>query len=270
VHIYVDESGLSANDKILVYAGVVIDPKRQYLVVAEEINKLIAEFVPAESPNNFAFHAKDLFHGTGRTPFDRRTYPPERARQALRALVSIPARFCLPILFGFVNKSVPDPIREKLYARLKPRQQISSDAGNAFALCAVAAESFMKKDAPPDDLATMHAEQNPDTEKIIRIVRKSLGGKTRFNVARLLSDKAKSYLPITKIINEISFHYKDDAFLMQIADALMIRYVLEKRRDCDDLFEAFFSRKDVAAGIQQGMTDEGAGYSVLNFTERLS
>jgi Protein of unknown function (DUF3800) len=272
-HIYIDETGISTNDKVLVVAGVVVDPDRQYLDVAAAINKLISEFVPDEHRNNFAaFHAKDLFHGTGRTLFDRRTYPQERARQALRLLVSIPARFCLPVVFGFVNKFIRGPVREKLYAKLKPRQKISNDAGTAFALCAVAAESFMKIDAPSNELATMHAEQNSDTEKIIRVIRKSLGGKTPFNVAKLLSDRAQSYLPITKIIDEISFHHKDDAFLLQIADAaaLVLRYLLEERRDCEDLFEAFFTNKDAASSFRQAMASSGAGYNVLRFTERRS
>jgi hypothetical protein len=269
-HIYIDESGISTNDKVLVVAGVIVDPDRQYLAVAGEINKLIEEFVPDAHKSNFVFHAKDLFHGTGRTAFDRRTYPPERARQALRRLVHIPARFCLPIVFGFVNKSIHDPVREKVLAKLKPRVRISTDAGTAFAFCAVAAESFMKKDAPANELATMHAEQNSDTEKIIRVVRKSLGGKTQFNVASLLSSEAQSFLPITKIIDEISFHHKDDAFLLQIADAtaLIVRYLLEKRGDCEDLFEAFFTRKDAANAMRRVLADVGGGYNVMKFTER--
>jgi hypothetical protein len=95
------------------------------------------------------------------------------------------------------------------------------------------------------------------------------GGKTRLNVARMLSDKAQNYLPITRIIDEISFHHKDDAFLLQIADAtaLILRYVLEEKRGCDDLFEAFFTRKGAASDIQQTMAGNGAGYSVLRFTE---
>ncbi|HEY6207083.1 MAG TPA: DUF3800 domain-containing protein [Chthoniobacterales bacterium] len=268
-HIYIDESGVSTNDKVLVIAGVVIDPDRQYLEVANEINKLILEFVPVDRRNNFAFHAKDLFHGTGRTPFDRRTYPRERARQALRQLVSIPARFCLPIVFGFVNKSVPDHIREKVFAKLKPRQKISNDAGTAFSMCAVAAEVFMKTHAPERELATMHAEQNPDIERMIRIVRKSLGGKTRFNIAELLSRRMQGYLPITKIIDEISFHHKDDAFLLQIADAaaLILRYLLEEKQGCDDLFEAFFTQKNAAAEIQKRVRGNGAGHMMLAFTE---
>jgi hypothetical protein len=268
-HIYIDESGISTNDKVLIIAGVIVDPDRQYLAVSGEINELIAEFVPAECRENFAFHAKDLFHGTGRTVFDRRTYPPERARQALRRLVSIPAKFCLPIVFGFVDKTVSDPLREKVFARLKPREKISNDAGTAFAMCAVAAESFMKKEAPPDELAAMHAEQNSDTEKIVRFVRKSLGGRTNFDVAQMLSDNARSYLPITKIIDEISFHHKDDAFLLQIADAtaFLLRYLMEERKDCDDLFEAFFSQETAAGMFRERMVGNGAGYSVLNFTE---
>jgi hypothetical protein len=245
-HIYIDESGISTNEKVLVIAGVIVDPDRQYLEVSGAINELIAEFVPVESRENFAFHAKDLFHGTGRTVFDRRTYPPERARQALRRLVSIPAKFCLPVVFGFVDKTVSDPLREKVFARLKPREKISNDAGTAFVMCAVAAESFMKKEAPSNELAAMHAEQNPDTEKIIRFARKSLGGKTRFNIAQMLSDNARSYLPITKIIDEVSFHHKDDAFLLQIADAaaLILRYLMEEREGCEDLFRSVFQSGD--------------------------
>ncbi|MFN2541280.1 MAG: hypothetical protein ABR514_03805, partial [Chthoniobacterales bacterium] len=131
MHIYIDESGISTKDKVLVFAGVVVDPKRQYLKIAGEINDLIAEFVPAEHRDNFSFHATDLFHGTGRTPFDRRTYPQDQAREALRQLATIPAKFCLPVVFGFVNKSLPDPRREELLAKMKPRQQISVDAGTA-------------------------------------------------------------------------------------------------------------------------------------------
>lgn len=272
MHIYIDESGISTNDRVLVIAGVVVDPKRQYVAVETAINELIEEFVPPAHKDNFAFHARDLFHGTGRTPFDRRTYPRERAREALRRLVSIPARFCLPVVFGFVDKSVPDPVRAELLAKLKPRQQIAGGAGTAFAFCAVAAESFMKKDAPADELATLHAEQNSDTEKSIRFARKSLGGKTQVNIARFLSDKARSYLPITKMINEISFHHKDDAFLLQLADAtaLILRYLLEERQGCEDLFEAFFIHKEAALGLQQEWAGNGGGYAVLKFAKARS
>jgi hypothetical protein len=88
----------------------------------------------------------------------------------------------------------------------------------------------------------------------------------------MLSDKARSYLPITKIIDEISFHHKDDAFLLQIADAsaLVLRYLLEERRDCEDLFEAFFTQQQFAARFRQEMTGNGGGYSVLKFTESRS
>lgn len=269
LHIYIDETGISAKEKVAVVAGVIVDPDRQYLEVSEEINKLIAEFVPSEHRRNFSFHAKDLFHGTGRTPFDRRTYPPERAREALKRLVIIPAKFCLPVVFGFLNKTYPDPIRDRLRKERKPREMLASDVAIAFSMCAVAAERFMKQHAAPGELATMHAEQNPDTEKMIRLARKSLGGKMRHNLAIFFSKEAQKHLPITRIIDEISFHKKDDAFLLQLADAtaFMLRFVLEQRNDCDDLFTAFFgNNSQAAANMQEKMCHSGgAGYSNLRF-----
>ena len=61
MHIYIDESGLSTNDRVLVFTGVVVDPKRQYLKLQSEISGLIEEFVPAARKDNFAFHAKICF-----------------------------------------------------------------------------------------------------------------------------------------------------------------------------------------------------------------
>jgi hypothetical protein len=268
--IYIDESGISTKDKILVVAGVVIDADRQWLTVAEEINKLIVEFVPEDRRTNFAFHAKDLFHGTGGTVFDRRTYPLERSREALRQLVQIPAKFCLPVVYGFLNKEVRVPdIARKMYETLTPREKIANDAGTAFAMCAVASEAFMKTRAT-NELATMHAEQNTDTQRMIRLAKRSLSGKSRFNLADLLSPKGRSYMPITKIVDEISFHSKDDAFLLQIADAsaLILRYIIDGRRNCDDLFKAFFANPralEAVAEIRKQYQGAGAGYNILTF-----
>ncbi len=265
--IYVDESGISTNEQFTVVAGVVIDADKQWLDVAERIDVLIAKYVPEQYRQNFTFHAKDMFHGTGRTLFDRRTYPPERSHEALKELLKIPGEFCLPIVFGFVNKHKQDA-SEKFKAS-KPRDKIATSTAMAFSMCAVAAERFMKQHTV-GELATMHVEQNADTQRMIRLARKSLGGKMRLNIAKMFSSDAQKYLPITKIIDEVSFHGKDDAFLLQIADAcaLMIRYAIEGRKNCNDFFNALFVRTKAADDIHEKFSHEGGGYNIITFARR--
>jgi hypothetical protein len=263
--IYVDETGISANDRIAVVAGVIIDADQQWTAVAKRIQEIITEFVPENLRTSFCFHAKDLFHGTGRTLFDRRLYPVERAHNALKKLVSIPNEFRLPVIFGFLDKQAPGA--HKFAAKVKPRDQLAINTAVAFAMCAVAAEKFMKTDVN-DELATMHAEQNSDTEKMIRIARKSLSGKGQIDLLQFLSPEARSYMPITKIIDEISFHKKDDAFLLQIADAcaLIIRYALEGRQDCREFFDAMFFQNANVEDIRKQTADQATGYFLLTFT----
>ena len=223
-----DDSGISSKERVVVVAGVIIDADKQWIAVKNEIRKLIAEYVPPEHQAGFTFHATDLFHGTGRTIFDRRRFPRERSHEALKRLLAVPGQFRLPIIYGYVRKEVlascfpPDE---------PPRQRLAITHGLAFSLCAVAAEAFMRERAS-NEIATLHAENNTDTQKMIRLVRRSLGGKSKYNLAELMSKTAQRYLPIGKIVDEISFHEKDDAFLLQLADAcaLIIRYALEGRR----------------------------------------
>ena len=46
--VYLDESGISANESMTVVAGLIIDPDKQWKLVAEYLNSLLIEYVPVE------------------------------------------------------------------------------------------------------------------------------------------------------------------------------------------------------------------------------
>src|SRR5713226_3021381 len=102
--VYIDESGLSIHESVLVVAGVIIHPDTQWRRLEAHIAGLIEKYVPPEHRSGFVFHAKDLFHGTGRSAFDRRRYPLEKSREALKELLAIPSKFHLPVPYGYVRK----------------------------------------------------------------------------------------------------------------------------------------------------------------------
>ena len=79
--VYLDESGISDNEPFTVVAGIIINADEQGKSVAEYLNSLLLEYVPVEHHVGFAFHAKDVFHGSN--IFNPKEYPPERRRELL-------------------------------------------------------------------------------------------------------------------------------------------------------------------------------------------
>lgn len=82
--IYVDESGTDAvKNPTAVVVGIIIDADRQWEKVEAYVKSLIDEYIPEDSRDGFPFHAKDMWHGTGKI-FNRERMPRERAVEALR------------------------------------------------------------------------------------------------------------------------------------------------------------------------------------------
>src|SRR4051812_27304874 len=98
--LYLYENGTSAQKPNAVVTGVVVNADHQWKTLQTYVDKLIDEYVPLERRRNSVFHATDLFHGSGPI-FDRRNYPKERRWEALKKLVGIPAKFGVPIVYGY-------------------------------------------------------------------------------------------------------------------------------------------------------------------------
>jgi hypothetical protein len=145
--VYLDESGTSVNEPFTVVAGVIIDADKQWKLIEEYINSLIAEYVPEEHQVGFVFHAKDLFHGS--KVFAPRQYSPERRREVLRKLIGIPSRFRLPTVCGYSDK-IPLQNWHRLYPK-RPYQMQAIHHAVTYSYCAVAVERYMREHATRRD-----------------------------------------------------------------------------------------------------------------------
>src|SRR5262249_51248901 len=148
--VYLDESGISVNESVTVVAGVIIDPDKQWKLVAEYLNSLLLEYVPVEHHVGFAFHAKELFHGSKR--FDPAHYPADRRRELLRKLVEIPARFRLPTVYGYSDK-IPLQNWLRMYPTKKQQRDMRAiHHAMTYSYCTVAVERYMREIAGSEEL----------------------------------------------------------------------------------------------------------------------
>ncbi len=106
-HFYVDEAGIGDPDKepYTVVAGVMLNVDEQYAPLQKYLLDMADEFVAPglERPLDFAFHAKDLWHGSGFFPRD--DWSLEKRLEILNHLADIPQKFELPIIYSCVDRS---------------------------------------------------------------------------------------------------------------------------------------------------------------------
>jgi hypothetical protein len=214
----------------------------QWKSVETAIAELIAEYVPEQHREGFSFHATELYHCSGKI-FHHTKYPRERAREALKQLISIPRRFQLPISVGYITKTEQMTQTRSVYSA---RQKAQFFHGLAYILCVIAAEIYMMQKGSPDELARLVAENNTDTHKTVKFSHQVLQGKIHSDVLDNLTaqhESMRSVLPIRRIVDTIHFVEKDDAILLQLADAcaFILRYWAESRSGeyVDPYFEAF-------------------------------
>jgi len=246
--VYVDESGCSANDDTLVVTGVILNADAQYIAVEQYLEQLIERYIPRECREGFIFHAKDLFHGTGRTVTDRRRFSLERAREALKELLAIPSKFHIPITFGYLRKREVQQedfsaIRSQKKRARAVRESMMLDHALTFTMCVVAAEQHLRSHSPTNEIATVVAENNTQTRRIVKLMYDILRGAKKDALTEWCNDLAISedILPLKKLKHGVHFADKDEAFLLQIADAcsFIIRYVLSNTSNVDDLVNSF-------------------------------
>ena len=258
--VYLDESGISIRETFCVVTGVLIDTDRQWKPVEKYVNGLIKKYVHEKDRREFVFHATELFRGSGKVFGDRSKYPLQRSHEALRKLLTIPSRFRLPVVFGVARKK---PIPENATSAIR-RVEASRNYGNAFSLCVVAAEKYMRQSAKPSELARLVAENNTDARKLAERIHLILQGRVESDLIRLLSKIAPHCLPITKIVDSVHFAGKNDAVLLQIADAcaFTIRCFCERKANVKEFVDALTQNRPDSLRIGTG---QRGGYSILNF-----
>jgi hypothetical protein len=240
--IYLDETGISVNEPVALVAAVIINEDTQWRSVEKVIAELVVKYVPEEHRDGFSFHTKDLYHCSGKV-FHHTRYPRERSREALKELLSIPRRFHLPVSVGYITKSEHPTRGQEDYSAREKAQFFHS---LAYFLCVCAAEIYMMRKGAPEALARLVAENNTDTQAIVKVSHKILQGKYRpdfiDDITAQFGD-VHEFLPIRRIVDTVHFAEKGDAILLQIADAcaFILRYWAEGKSGhyVDPYFEAF-------------------------------
>jgi hypothetical protein len=103
---FLDESGRSSGEPFIVVAGPIVHGDRTYRRLVERLHDIASMYILEEDRKGFVFHAKNVYHGSGKYFKSRiADWPPPRRFEMLKALSQIPREFGLPITFGSFDKS---------------------------------------------------------------------------------------------------------------------------------------------------------------------
>ena len=76
---FLDEAGRSRQEPTIVVGGIVIHGDRTYRKLVDRLREIAEQFIPEPDRSGFVFHAKDIFHGSGRYFGNRELWPRENA-----------------------------------------------------------------------------------------------------------------------------------------------------------------------------------------------
>jgi len=213
--VYFDEAGIgSSSEPYVVVAGVLVDADKQWRAVERHLRDLVLRYILPQDRSGFIFHAKDIHHGTHKTHRDR--YERALRIDLLRELCLIPDRFNLPIVAGYVERAV--------YASHHPDLSVAEQTVNAQAIaaisCTCAVEKALRGEGSSDEVAVLVYENNDSARRTIKECHNFL------NTPQALADAAASgwalqaVLPFTRILDTAHFANKDEAPILQVADAV--------------------------------------------------
>jgi hypothetical protein len=207
---YLDESGVGKinDDPIVVVAGVIVHPDKQWLSLQSYLHSMADQYAPAEARRNFTFHATELFHGGKNFP---RSMEMEARWRILDELCSIPGKFDLPVVCGcFDRRSFEDQ------AGFSARDQVGFCQMMAAMSATLGVEKYMRQVDDQSEVAVIVYEDNDHAKKVIRGMHNYMRDDFR---GEFFGKTEWQYLPLTKIVETAHFAAKTDSSLLQIADA---------------------------------------------------
>lgn len=239
---YLDEAGISnaAEEPYCVVGGVLVNADQQWKAVEQRLAEIADEYTPQRTKGTFAFHAKDIWHGS--KLFDRNSvdWPRDKRMQLLRDLCAVPAKFGLPVVIGFT-------VREKLAKEMPglSRKDLAINAQVYAALrCTIQIEMYMQRAAADGEVAMLIYEDNQTCRTLIRKTHNFL---RIVDISPVLSDEIKPFFPMRRVVDTAHFADKTDTSLIQLADvcAFVMKGRLIKPQENDELFEPLFSQMAV-------------------------
>jgi hypothetical protein len=227
--ICLDESGISTNDPCAVVAGVIMHPGKQVKALDDYLRSMVEDYVPPELREGFTFHATEIYSGKKR--FDKERWPMELRWKVLDELVSIPKKFDMPIVMGFVPKG---KLRRD-YASFEQRDIDLAAHAISFTIALVAANMYMQRRGDPDEMASVTVENSDHARTLIRTTHDFIRNPAQ--VAQL-PDEVAMYLPLDRIIDAVTFAPKASSAL-QVADAVAFAIMrrLRRGRECERFYD---------------------------------
>ena len=227
--VYLDESGISANDPCAVVAGVIIHPEKQAKALDDYLRSMVDDYIAPDLREGFAFHATEIYSGAKR--FDKERWPMELRWKVLDELVSIPKKFDMPVVMGFVPKG-------KLRGDYQSIEQRDVDLAAhviAFTIALLSANMYMKRGAAPEEMASVTVENSDHARMLIKTVHEFIRDPAQ--VAALDAETAK-HLPLDRIVESVTFASKGSSAL-QVADAVAFSIMrrLRRGRDCERFYD---------------------------------
>lgn len=238
---YLDEAGKSKveEEPYLVVAGIVLHADEHWRSLEEHMRAIGRRYLPNDPKP--VFHAKDIFHGTGK--FDRNlpVWTRERRWQLLAELCEIPRDFKLPVVVGFTQR---ERFREKI---LKTAPKASEEAiltvshAETFVRAAMSIESWMRR-VVPKETAMIIAEDSPKMKRMLKGVH--AGYSNRFAEV----GHEDKLFHSNHIIETAHFATRSESMPLQLADA------------CAFVIKRHFMQKDDAVGFFNVLRPEVVWY----------
>ena len=96
--VFLDEGGISSHEPVAVVAGVVVQADEQLIPLERALERLKRKHIPEEHWDDFVFHAKEIWSGTGKIFGDRDAWTLDRRLFILRDLIRVIKKLDLPVV----------------------------------------------------------------------------------------------------------------------------------------------------------------------------
>lgn len=244
--IHVDEAGTSRWDRIAVVAAVIIDGDRDFRRAEEKIGEAIKEHIPSDMQEGFVFHAKDVF---GKLKKER-GWEIEKCYEITEAWLKVIVDLSLPFVTAWAAK--PEHI-------IKNDRPYYTENANmlahvtAFLTCFLKCDEYLAEFCQ-GEVGSLLAEDVPSMKRTLNTMRKALV-KGHFSELEWLQKH-----PISHIKNAIQWCDKDDAVLLQLADACAFSFkrYITCQKGGDRLYSAMINKPEFS--INQDWTNSPGGF----------
>jgi hypothetical protein len=211
---YMDESGLSLREPLLVQAAIIVHGDKQVVPVEDHLESLVEKHIPVERRDGFYFHATDIYGGGNKDCIfhDKIEWPDERRWAILDDLVAVPAKFGIPICVGIIEKAKWPPETGKVHSL----QEIEV-AAHAMAIiqCEIGLELWLRTKTE-EEITHVIAENNDEVRLAAKQAHMMLRSKAEMEKEGFYHHPC---FPFTRIRDGLQFTSKEESKLLQVADA---------------------------------------------------